>query len=61
MEFGPCKKSFESSILLLKLFELFGLIDLQTTVFTPPAVVGLLNNAKLLANLCGRLALVGCG
>ena len=42
------EKLFEPSILLLKLFELCGLIDLQTTVFTPPAVVGLLGNTKLL-------------
>ena len=33
------------------------MIDLQATVFTPPAAVGLFGNAKLVANLYGRLPL----
>ena len=57
VQFRLRKKSFESSVLLLKLFELFGLIDLQATLFTTPAVVGLLGNAKLLANLRGRFSM----
>ncbi len=45
------------SIHLFKLFKLFGRIDLQATVCTLPALAGLLGNAELFANLCGRLLL----
>ncbi|MEE2937859.1 MAG: hypothetical protein VYA84_17870 [Planctomycetota bacterium] len=36
---------------LLKLFELCGLIDHSTTILSPPAVVDLLGNTKLLGEL----------
>ena len=50
-------QTLQAPILLFKLFQSTGLINVQTPVFLPPAIVGLLADVQLAHDLCDGLAL----
>ena len=50
-------QTLQAPILLFKLFQSTGLINAQTPVFLPPAIVGLLADVQLAHDLCDGLAL----
>ena len=47
----------QASVLLLDLLQALGLVELETAVLLPPALVGLLGDSDLLASLGNALAL----
>ena len=47
----------QASVLLLELLPALGLVELETAVLLPPALVGLLGDSDLLASLGNALAL----
>ena len=47
----------QASVLLLELLQALGLVELETAVLLPPALVGLLGDSDLLASLGNALAL----
>ena len=54
---GVGQQPLQPGVLLLQLLEPLGLVDLQAAVLLPPAVVRLLGDAELLADLGDRLPL----
>ena len=55
-----CNSSLELRVLFLELLELPGLVDAESAVLVPPAVVGVLSNTYLSDGLADPLA-VGHG